>query len=233
MNFRLSTDIDLCCLLTPFRVVAGQQPQFPVSSTCSAMDNINKDASPLNHVFQALNSPQFETLKDHFRQLVTPHLIRKGRILVDIGEVNRFLYFIESGVIRSYYLMGSDDITSRLIAEGEIACVAESFFSQSVSQEVMETLEDTTLYCISYEEYRQLAEKEVVIAQLVIQLLEQRLVTFSERVKIFKFLSVQERIEYYLQQPYSLFRRIPDHYIATFLGTTRATFSRCLKTINI
>jgi CRP-like cAMP-binding protein len=188
---------------------------------------------PLHQLLEAIDTPRFESLKEHFTQLITPNLIRKGRVLVDIGQVNNTIYFIKSGIIRSYYLKGSEDITSRLIAEGEIACVAESFFSQLVSDEVMETLEDTMVYSFSYEGYRQLAQENILIAQLIIQLLEQRLVSFSERVRLFKYLSVEQRIEYYINQPYSLFRRVPDHYIATYLGTTAATFSRCLKTVNM
>jgi len=188
---------------------------------------------PLHQLLEAINTPRFESLKDQFSQLNTPHLIRKGRVLVDIGQVNSSIYFIKTGVVRSYYLKGSEDITSRLIAEGEIACIAESFFTQSVSEEVMETLEDTMVYSVSYEAYRELSRIDLLVSGLIIQLLEQRLVNFSERVKLFKYLSVEQRIEYYISQPSSLFRRVPDHYIATYLGTTPATFSRCLKMVNM
>jgi CRP-like cAMP-binding protein len=192
-----------------------------------------ENQKPLYQLLEAISAPKFNALKENFSQLVTPHSIRKGRLLVDIGQVNSAIYFIEKGVIRSYYLKGSEDITSRLVAEGEIACVAESFFSQTNSEEVMETLEDSTVYSISYDAYRRLANEDILIAQLVIQLLEQRLVSFSERVKVFKYLSVEQRIEYYINHPSSLFRRVPDHYIATYLGTTPATFSRCLKSVNM
>jgi CRP/FNR family transcriptional regulator, anaerobic regulatory protein len=192
-----------------------------------------ESAKPLHQLLAALNSPKYELLRNSFSEFVTPHLVRKGRLLVDIGQINNAIYFIKTGVIRSYYLKGSEDITSRLVAEGDIACVAESFFSQSISEEVMETLEDTFVYSISYEAYRKLASADILISQLIIQLLEQRLVSFSERVKVFKYLSVEQRISYYINHPSSLFRRIPDHYIATYLGTTPATFSRCLKSVNM
>lgn len=184
---------------------------------------------PLLQLQEALSSPGFESLREKFPEMITPYTIRKGRILVDIGQVNSAMYFIQKGVIRSYYLKGSEDITSRLVAENEIACIAESFFTQAASEEVMETLEDTLVYSISYEAYRRLTKEDMLIAGLIIELLEHRLVNFSQRVRLFKYLSVEQRIEYYINQPSSVFRRVPDHYIATYLGTTSATFSRCLK----
>ncbi len=191
-----------------------------------------KSEKPLQQLLEVLDSESFALLRNHFSTVLTPYPIRKGRLLVDIGQVNEFMYFIEKGVIRSYYLKGSDDITSRLVADGDIACVAESFFNQSPSNEVMEALEDTQVYSVSYDDYRLLSGKNVIISQLIIRLLEERLVNYSERVKVFKYLSVEERISYYINHPMSLFRRIPDHFIATFLGTTPATFSRCLKELN-
>jgi CRP-like cAMP-binding protein len=187
---------------------------------------------PLLQLQEALDSPKFESLKEKFPEMITPYVIRKGRVLVDIGQVNSSMYFIKKGIIRSYYLKGSEDITSRLVAENEIACVAESFFTQSFSEEVMETLEDSLVYSISYDAYRKLAQEDILIAELIIQLLEFRLVNFSQRVRLFKYLSVEQRIEYYINHPSSVFRRIPDHYVATYLGTTRSTFSKCLKVLD-
>ena len=129
------------------------------------------------------------------------------------------------------YLRGSD-ITSILVSDGDIVCIAESFFLQTISSEVLETLEDTTVYSISYDAYRRLVEEDIHMSALAVKLLEQHLINFTDKVKIFKYLSVEERIEYYINHPSSVFRRIPDQYIATYLGTTSATFSRCLKTIN-
>lgn len=186
---------------------------------------------PLEQLLSILETEKFESVKERFGEILKPYRLRKGRLLVEKGEVNTHIYFIEKGVIRSYYQKGMEDITSRLVAEGDIACIAESFFSKRPSEEVMETLEDSVVYGISYDDYRQLAAKEHLIAELIIRLLEQRLVNFCEKVRLFKSLSVEQRIEYYLKDPASLFRRIPDHYIASYLGTTPSTFSRCLKVV--
>jgi CRP-like cAMP-binding protein len=166
-------------------------------------------------------------IQENFKSFTIP----KGRVLVDLGQVSPSLYFIEKGVMRTYYLRGSEDITSLLVSDGDVVCIAESFFLQKLSREVLETLEDTTVYSISYEVYRRLIAEDVHMAGLAVKLLEQHLINFTDKVKVFKYLSVEQRIEYYINHPSSVFRRIPDHYIATYLGTTGATFSRSLKAI--
>ncbi|MCF2443229.1 Crp/Fnr family transcriptional regulator [Dyadobacter sp. CY345] len=186
---------------------------------------------PLQLLTDTLGSSAFAHLKEHFPSMATPYRVRKGRILVNIGQVNDNIYFLHSGVMRSYYIINDEDITSRLIGEGDIACIAESFFTRKKSDEAIEVLEDSLLYSVSYEEYRALAKEDVLISNLIVQMLELRLISFSEKVKLFKFLTVEQRIEAYINHPSSLFRRISDHYIATYLGTTPATFSRCLKSV--
>lgn len=185
---------------------------------------------PLQIILDAFSAPT----SDKISQLLVsfrPYLIPKGRILVGQGQVSSALYFLERGVMRTYYTRGSEDITSLLVADGGVVCIAASFFGQAPSEETLETLEDCVVYSLSYEAYRKLSASDYGIAGLTIQLLEQHLIGFGDRVKIFKYLTVDERISHYISHPSSVFRRIPDHYIATYLGTTSATFSRSLKNI--
>lgn len=186
---------------------------------------------PLQRMLEASKFVLTPSVRDRIKETFKPFMIPKGRVLVDLGQISPSLYFIEKGVMRTYYLRGSEDITSLLVSDGDIVCIAESFFLQKLSNEVLETLEDTIVYSISYDAYRKLLEEDVYMAALAVKLLEQHLINFTDKVKVFKYLSVEQRIEYYINHPSSVFRRIPDHYIATYLGTTGATFSRCLKAI--
>jgi YD repeat-containing protein len=197
------------------------------------MIRITEESKPLDHLMEASKFMLSDEMKAGFEKNLRRYTIPKGRVLVDLGQVSPSLYFIEKGVMRTYYLRGSEDITSLLVAEGDIVCIAESFLLQTASSEVLETLEDTTVYALSYDAYRRLVQQDHYMATLAVKLLEQHLVNFTDKVKVFKYLSVEERIEYYIKHPSSLFRRIPDHYIATYLGTTPATFSRGLKTVNM
>ncbi|WP_025765126.1 Crp/Fnr family transcriptional regulator [Dyadobacter tibetensis] len=192
---------------------------------------MTEDSNLLHKLFEASNSSPPDLMNSPFGENLKSFMIPKGRVLVDVGQISKCLYFIDKGAMRTYYLRGSEDITSLLVSDGDIVCIAESFLLQQTSNEVLETLEDTSGISITYESYRKLIADDIKMAGLAVQLLEQHLINFTNRVKVFKYLSVEERIEHYIQQPSNLFRRIPDHYIATYLGTTPATFSRCLRKV--
>lgn len=192
-----------------------------------------ENLKPLQRILEASKYALPDSIKDRLQDHLKRFMIPKGRVVVDIGQTSKCLYFIEKGAMRTYYLRGSEDITSLLVSDGDIVCIAESFLLQKPSSDVLETLEDTVGYSISYDTYRELINGDLQMAGLAVKLLEQHLINFTDRVKVFKYLSVEQRIAHYISQPSSLLRRIPDHYIATYLGTTAATFSRCLKTINM
>lgn len=187
---------------------------------------------PLDHILEAISRSIPASEKEALLGAFQPYKIAKGRVLVAQGDVSNRMYFIEKGVMRVYYTRGSEDVTSLLASDGQVVCIAASFFRQQPSEEILETLEDCMVYSFTYELYRKLAGYDPDLAQLTIRLLEQQLISFGETIKMFKYLSVEQRIGHYLRQPTSVFRRIPDQYIATYLGTTGATFSRSLKNVD-
>ncbi|TDE18363.1 Crp/Fnr family transcriptional regulator [Dyadobacter psychrotolerans] len=160
-----------------------------------------------------------------------PRFFSNGKILTDVGDVSHNLYLIEKGVMRAYYERKQSDITAWMVSDGNIACIADSFLMRSPSSVGLETLEDTWAYPVSYEQYCSIREHDSMTASLVISLFENYLVLSQKRIELLRYNSVEERIAKYLQHSASLFRRIPDRYIATFLGTTESTFCKCLKRI--
>ncbi|HEV7381924.1 MAG TPA: Crp/Fnr family transcriptional regulator [Dyadobacter sp.] len=163
-----------------------------------------------------------------------PRLFPKGKILMEVGDTCHHLYLIEKGVMRAYQLREHTDITTWMVADGNIACVTDSFLlgiPSSVGLETLETLENTWAYSISFEQYRVIRDYNNLTASLVISLLEDYLIHTQQRIELFRYHSVDERIGHYLKQPTSLFCRVPDRYIATYLGTTESTFSKCLKRV--
>lgn len=166
---------------------------------------------------------------EEYADIFKPYKLPKGRILVDYGEVSTRLYIIQKGVIRAYYMRKQEQVTSWIQAEGEVVCATESFFTQTPSTEVLETLEETTLYSVSFAQYSSFIQSDHEMAGVAIRLLQQSLVANDKRVRMLRFLSVKERIQYFTTHHASLFRRVPDRMVASYLGISQAAFSRNLS----
>src|ERR1700761_2024008 len=77
---------------------------------------------------------------------------RKKEVLLREGQVCNRIYFIESGLIRIYYLKDGREICSGMLFEGGIVIAVKSFFRRQPSDEFIETIENTRVQSISYEE---------------------------------------------------------------------------------
>ncbi len=167
---------------------------------------------------------KIEEYKEMFRQ----YTLAKGRILVDYGEISSRLYFIKKGVVRAFYMRNHEQVTSWIKTEGDVVCATESFFTRKPSLEVLETLEETTMYSISYDQYRSLIQTDHELACVAIRLLEKNLLEKDRWVKGLRFLSVKEKIKYFREHHPTIFRRVPDRIVASCLGISQAAFSRNL-----
>lgn len=189
---------------------------------------------PTDFINQFLKNDELST--DFFKDLKAPllksKLLKKGSVLVELGDISNNIYLIKKGVMRAFHFKHSEDITTWLVSDGEVACLSDSFLLRRPATSVLETLEDTIVYYISYEDYLICKKYDIKMANIVISLFEHYLINSQKRSILLKYASVEDRIQSYLNEPNSLFRRISDRYIATYLGTTEATFSRCLKRIH-
>jgi CRP/FNR family transcriptional regulator, anaerobic regulatory protein len=85
-------------------------------------------------------------------------IARKDFLLLE-GQVCREIYFIEQGLVRSFYTRGKRDVTAWFMKEGDVVISINSFFGQRPSADNIQALEETTVQYVSYEEleymYRQ------------------------------------------------------------------------------
>ena len=109
-------------------------------------------------VLDFLNSiiPISENLKIRLESILRTAEFKKKTVLLKEGQVSNYIYFIESGLIRIYYIKEDKEICSGLICEGGLAISVKSFFNREKSDEFIETIEDTRAQYISFQELEQL-----------------------------------------------------------------------------
>ena len=89
-----------------------------------------------------------KTISELEAKVVKCHFPKKYK-LVEAGVYNRYAYFIEEGMTRSYWLVEGEEITTSFSFEGSIVFSMDELYYGKRSEEYVETLEECEAYRIS------------------------------------------------------------------------------------
>ncbi|MCT4643734.1 MAG: Crp/Fnr family transcriptional regulator [Carboxylicivirga sp.] len=151
---------------------------------------------------------------------------RKKTIIFEEGKVSDEIYFVTSGCVRLFYNNEGNEKTAFFYTEGQFICAGESFTFNIPAIENYEAIEDTELYIFSKASIIELTNnlpKMEVIARIAT---ENELITYQKLVAFFITKSAEERYLDLLNTQKDLFQRVPQQYIASYLGVSPETLSR-------
>jgi CRP-like cAMP-binding protein len=155
----------------------------------------------------------------------TRHFRKKER-LVQEGEVDKYLNFIESGLARLFFLRKMEEIVMQISAENDIICCYESFLSGKPSSFFSEALEPLVVLSVTYENLEKIFAYSPKMERLG------RLFATQEYLKKAAFdhhrvrVTTQERFIEFLRDNGELMQRVPQKYLASYLDMKPETFSR-------
>ncbi|WKN33832.1 Crp/Fnr family transcriptional regulator [Porifericola rhodea] len=168
--------------------------------------------------------------KELIRQQLTLRDMPKNYQLVAEGEVANEVFFINKGCIRLYYLLEEGkEVTGFIFQENMFGGSAESFFSQTPSVQILETIEECELLVLSYAALQQLYDAVPKMNVLMRKILEQRMTFAQKLVASLIIHKPQDRYTSYQQLHPDLENRIPQHVLASYMGITPVSLSRIRK----
>jgi CRP-like cAMP-binding protein len=174
----------------------------------------------------ANNREQLNAEWEKFRHLFRREEIPARTILLQEGQVSERMFYIEKGCIRLSFNKDGKDITFQFFFEGEGVSSAESFRSSEPSLFSMETIEPCVVHALDKKDYAVMIAQSAMIKEELEQQTFQRLMQYQKmflsRIKN----SPEERYKELLEQSPHILQRVPQHYIASFLGITSVSLSR-------
>lgn len=159
------------------------------------------------------------------------HLFRQREIpakttLLREGQMAKTAYYIEQGCIRSWFNHDGKDITFQFFFEGSGVSSVESFRSGNPSLFSLESIEPCRLRIISKKDFQFILDHSPLLKNEIDEQLFRRLIfyqhLFLSRIKN----SPQERYRELLESDPGILQRVPQHYIASYLGITSVSLSR-------
>lgn len=157
--------------------------------------------------------------------------IPKKTQILGIGETCRKMYFVVKGCLRLYYLKEGDEINCFFFHENLFCTAFGSFMAQRPSNQIMETMEDSIMLAISYEELQQLYKDVPEMNELVRKIVEERYTNAHDIISSYVLDNPEQRFEKFQQKYPALINRIPEYHIASYLGITPKSLSRMKKRI--
>lgn len=157
---------------------------------------------------------------------LTRHEFDKNVRIINAGEMNRHVYFIEEGVCRSFILNEGNEITTWFSNKGDITFSLKTLYHNRTGFEYVETLEPCIAYSISIDRLNQLYEEHIDIANWS-RIVHQECLLSLQLVRIDRLkLTAKERYKCFLKERPDICNRVNINHIASYLGMNISTLSR-------
>lgn len=161
-----------------------------------------------------------------------PFHLNKNDYLIQAGGVCNYVYFINSGGLRMFYLEGGKDITRFFTFENRFASALTSFLTRQPSLENIQALEDTELLRLSYGDLQRLYREVPAWQELGRKILEAAYVISTHRIEALICLDATQRYLNLLETFPDIFQRVPQYHIASYLGVEPETLSRIRRKLS-
>ena len=162
----------------------------------------------------------------NIKKLFTREEIGAKTALVNEGAVAKKIYYLETGSARTWFNYDGKDVTFQFIFEGQFISSFESLISGAPSWYSIETMESSVVYSTTTGEFQQKMEQFPHVRDFYNHYVQQRLLLYQKLFVSHIKDSPEKRYKELLQQFPEIIRRIPQHYIASYLGITSVSLSR-------
>ena len=173
-------------------------------------------------------SEEFKSIRDCF-QIKT---LKRREILHDINSVCGNVYFIEEGIIRYFQVENGEEVTGQFFFTGGWYTDLESFLSNSYSRQTAQAIESTSLLYISKQDLEKLYKEIPQFERLGRLIAEQAFIGLRKKTDNLTLLDAKERYLNLLKHRPKVIRRIPQYYIASYLGIKPQSLSRIRKDVS-
>jgi len=154
----------------------------------------------------------------------------KGTVITDIGEVEKFGYFLKSGIVQAIgYTKVEEEKILDFIFPNHFFNGYISFLTQEPSLVQLSTVTECTFDVVSHDEIQELYKTSLFVNQLGRAIAEFKVVQKTNRELDFLTKSAKERyLDLITDQP-NFIKDIPNKRIALYLGIHPESLSRIKK----
>ncbi len=163
---------------------------------------------------------------DKFQNFFVETEINSKTTLLQEGEIANHIYFIKKGCLRLWFNKDGKDITLQFFFENQAVASIESFLSNKPSMFTIESIEPTVIISLHKDNFARLLQLFPDLKDGFQEIMYRRFRNYASlflsRIKD----TPQERYNDLIINYPEIIKRVPQHYIASYLGITPISLSR-------
>ncbi len=167
-----------------------------------------------------------DTFLKHFQEQATTKEIGAKEQLLNEGEMAKNMYFVEKGCLRTWFLCDGTEFTFQFIFENQFISSFESLWTNQPSLYTIESIEPCTLKVIAKKDFQLTLDKNPSIRDEFNNYLITRLFHYQKLFVARISEKPETRYLHLIKTHPEILKRIPQHYIASYLGITPVSLSR-------
>lgn len=171
-----------------------------------------------------------------FSQHLSFSSLKKKHYFAEPEKVCDKVGFIASGSVRYFHIKDGQDITGYFSFENEFVSSYKSFLTGLPGFTYIQALEDTKLITFTKKGMDEMLSNPMLaykIERFGRLVAEQYLCCYEDRIASFITQTPEERYMHLLNTGREVLQRMPQHYIANYLGITPVSLSRIRRRILI
>jgi CRP-like cAMP-binding protein len=170
-------------------------------------------------------SPLSSEAKTYIYDHIQRQEFKKRNILSKPGEICKYVWFIEKGLLHSFELVSPGrTICHWFMMKNDIATSVVSFFNETNSEETVEALEDSVVWAMSREDLFGGFADHPSLLLLTFLITKQYYCETRIMESILRKKRPEELYPFLLQHHPELVKCVPKNHLASFMGISETTF---------
>ncbi len=192
--------------------------------------SIKEQKEIIRKIFNRYSKINENTVEELF-EISKIQSLKKGELLLSIGQVSKEIHILTKGIIVSYFLdSDGNQYHKNIFTENNFVGSTVSALTKTPSNFALEVIENSEIISFNYQKFNSLIQSNLDLKNFYIAYLEKNWVIDKEKREIdIVMKSTESRYLEFLKENPQIDKRVPLQIIASHLGITPTQLSRIRK----
>lgn len=167
-----------------------------------------------------------DTLKSELAERIVPIVFKKGELVHNADAICKKSYFIQKGLLRTYFFKEGKEITEYFSAENEWVNSPRSFMQQKKDIYYIDALEHTDCFCLNVKDLGFLFDNFPEMERYARLSMGTVFGHYLERITSMRFATAKEKYQHFCETYNDIYHRLPLGMVSSYLGIAQETLSR-------